>query len=148
MKLLVFTLLLSSSIFADGAKKEESYQLDPSRQTVITLSKELKKMAGSGDKFDAAIALQACDTIAAKIDAQPKPVKAQETKMADWKKAAKKHLPCASETSMKLLENIAGDETLTNEPVFNTCIRMVKTMRKTGDCGSLVPTPAERLAIP
>jgi len=115
---------------------------------VITLSKELKKIAGSGDKFDAAAALQACDSIASKIDAQPKPPKPQETKMADWKKAAKKHLPCASETSMELLENIAGDETLANEPVFNTCIRMVKTMRKTGDCGSLIPTPAERLAIP
>jgi isopenicillin N synthase-like dioxygenase len=148
MKMLFFTLIFSSISFAEPAKKEETYQLDPSRQKVITLSKELKKIAGSGDKFDAASALQACDTIAAKMDSQPKTAKPQETKMADWKKAAKKHLPCASETSMELLENIAGDESLTDEPVFNTCVRMVKTMRKTGDCGSLIPTPAERLAIP
>lgn len=148
MKVLLFSLILSSSLFASEAKKEESYQLDPSRQTVITLSKELSKIAGSGDNFDAAAALQACDTIALKLDADQKKAKPQVTKMDDWKKAAKKHLPCASETSMELLENIAGDESLPKEPIFNTCIRMVKTMRKTGDCGSLIPTPAERLAIP
>jgi hypothetical protein len=146
MKYLLLLLLILPALAQE--KEEESYQLDPSRQTVITLSQELKKAAGSGDRFDAAAALQACDGIATKLDAQKKPAKPQATKMEDWKKAAKKHLPCASETSMELLENLAGDKTLLDEPLFNTCIRMVKTMRKTGDCGSLVPTPAEKLAKP
>lgn len=143
-----YLLLLAISMQSFANKEEESYQLDPSRQTVITLSQELKKAAGSGDNFDAAAAMQACDGIATKLDAQKNKAKPQATKMEDWKKAAKKHLPCASETSMELLENLAGDETLVDEPVFNTCVRMVKTMRKTGDCGSLVPTPAEKLAKP
>ena len=144
------TLLLILISLTASAKEEkvETFQLDPSRQTVITLSQELKKVAGSGDSFDAAAAMQACDSIATKLDAQKKVAKPQKTNMDDWKKAAKKHLPCASETSMELLENLAGDETLVDEPVFNTCVRMVKTMRKTGDCGSLIPTPAEKLAKP
>ncbi len=142
MKLIVISLLLISTAIA----KEESFQLDSSRQTVISLSKELKKAAGSGDKFDAVKALEACDKIAIKLDAQPKKNKPQKTDMGDWKKAAKKHLPCSSDTSMELLENIAGDESLGNEPVFNTCIRMVKTMRKTGDCGKLIDPPIEKLA--
>ncbi len=144
MKFVFFILLLSLNALA----KEESYQLDPSRQAMISISKELKKVAGSGDKFDAAAALQACDGIATKIEAQKKKTKPQKTNVDDWKKAAKKHLPCASQTSLELIENMADDETLADEPVFNTCVRMVKNIRKTGDCGTLTPTPTQKLANP
>jgi hypothetical protein len=136
-KLFIYSLVAFISI--------SSFANDKSKEIILKVGEKISKVAGQGNSFDIGAALQACDGIAREIEeSKEKPKKMKGT----WEQNAKKKLPCSSDTSMELMGNLTDDPSLKDEPVFNTCIRMVKIMRKSGDCGNAVPTPQEKLAIP
>lgn len=68
-----------------------------------------------------------------------------------WRREALEHLPCTDSTAVDFVENLADDYNAADEPVYNLCVRTVKALRKSPDCGnSFLPpqTSPTSLSIP
>ncbi len=52
-----------------------------------------------------------------------------------WKELAKVALPCKDETSLELIDNVANDQNAADDPPFSLCVRMIKALRKSAECG-------------
>lgn len=69
-----------------------------------------------------------------------------------WSSIAKATLPCTDEFAMTYVENLADDYNAADEPVFNLCVRLVKALRKSPECGrGLQPAtiqPGSRPVVP
>ncbi|MFP5491201.1 MAG: hypothetical protein ACLGG0_06850 [Bacteriovoracia bacterium] len=68
-----------------------------------------------------------------------------------WRSEAKQSLPCTDAVSIDFVENLADDFNAADEPVFNLCVRTVKALRKSPECGRSIQeaqTGAVKLSIP
>lgn len=67
-----------------------------------------------------------------KDDTLAQAISKQKTK---WKALAKVALPCKDETSLELIDNVATDLNAADDAPFNLCIRLIKALRKSAECG-------------
>lgn len=58
-----------------------------------------------------------------------------------WSSIAKATMPCSDEFAMTYVENLADDYNAADEPVFNLCVRLVKALRKSPECGKGLQQP-------
>lgn len=65
------------------------------------------------------------DTIATAISKQNK----------KWKDLSRVALPCKDETSLELIDNVANDQNAADDAPFSLCVRMVKALRNSAECG-------------
>jgi len=57
-------------------------------------------------------------------------------------------LPCNDEPSMELIDILAADENAADEGVINLCVRLVKALRKSGECGRSQAISPTKVSIP
>lgn len=68
-----------------------------------------------------------------------------------WRSEAEQSLPCTDSASLDFVENLADDFNAADEPVFNLCVRTVKALRKSPECGRSIQEAqpgAVKLSIP
>jgi hypothetical protein len=68
-----------------------------------------------------------------------------------WRSEAQQSLPCTDAASIDFVENLADDFNAADEPVFNLCVRTVKALRKSPECGRTIQENlpgAVKLSIP
>jgi len=135
------------------------------RAKTLIMGKELKQRFGSGQDFDSAYALQACDPIDASyqkmfaelkkrreeahLTSEQKLIAAWKwenpnnlpladvltARLREWPARATAELPCNDAPSMELVENLVTDTNAADDQPMTLCVRLVKAFRKSGECG-------------
>lgn len=57
-------------------------------------------------------------------------------------------LPCNDEPSLELVDILAADENAADEGVINLCVRLVRALRKSGECGRSRTMSPTKVSIP
>jgi len=119
----------------DAAKALQACdQIDKDRQSQFKGFAERRAMAineasggvsGWEDRLKAKWDWRKDDTLAQAINKQ---------KMK-WKDLSKVALPCKDETSLELIDNVANDQNAVDDAPFSLCVRMVKALRNSAECG-------------